>query len=721
MATDVLITLGGVDIRSRVRDGSLTIHDALNDAPNTASLTIEGTAPAAGQTLRVSVDSAAPVLLFNGTLQTVALGYEGFPIQLVYRCTAIDDLARLNRRLPFGTWTNASATTIAQSLIADFAPGFSDTGVEAGLPLVSVNFDGSEGFSGCLRQLAKLIGGYFYVEDLDLHLFQTEATDLPDDLDGTPGRLEDDPPITRHEDLSQLRTRVYGKGHGEATLAEVLAGAAVIPVANATAWFQPAGGQAISDTQVLTYTGLGLGYAPSIANWLVRNGPVTVRDWDGIAWSPALQLFVAVAGSGTTTDVMTSPDGITWTARTPAVTSSWRAVTWAPALTLFCAVSSAGLVMTSPDGVTWTQRTAASASGWTAIVWSPDLSLFVAVATSGASQVMTSPDGITWTSRTAAAARTWQGVAWSPALGLFAACAASGGVDCIMTSPTGTTWTQRTAPSSAYNAIAWSPAAGRFVAVGGTGGTATALSSADGITWTARAAANGNSWQAVIWVDDLGLFVAVAKDGAGTTTNRIMASPDGIAWTGYLTPSVGAWFSVAWGADQLVAVGIISGAVAQIMTVAPPTFDTLTGVTGLVEPLVAGAPIHVWVQRDDLAAQAAMAAIDGGDGIYEHRLSDERRGEASLIDLCDAELALFSMPIVTVTYATRDTKTKSGKPIVINLTSPPISETLTIQDVTIDQIDQYVNTNPRFTVTASSVRFSLEDLLRRMAADLEAA
>ena len=48
----------------------------------------------------------------------------------------------------------------------------------------------------------------------------------------------------------------------------------------------------------------------------------------------------------------------------------------------------------------------------------------------------------------------------------------------------------------------------------------------------------------------------------------------------------------------------------------------------------------------------------------EYLLVDTRRGQPSLIARCDAELALFSRPIVTVAYATRDLKTKSGKDVV---------------------------------------------------------
>jgi hypothetical protein len=59
-------------------------------------------------------------------------------------------------------------------------------------------------------------------------------------------------------------------------------------------------------------------------------------------------LFVAVASSGADPRVMTSPDGITWTIRTPAADNNWRSVTYGNGL--FVAVASSGTgnrVMTS--------------------------------------------------------------------------------------------------------------------------------------------------------------------------------------------------------------------------------------------------------------------------------------------------------------------------------------------------------------------------------------
>jgi hypothetical protein len=141
----------------------------------------------------------------------------------------------------------------------------------------------------------------------------------------------------------------------------------------------------------------------------------------------------------------------------------------------------------------------------------------------------------------------------------------------------------------------------------------------------------------------------------------------------------------------------------------------LTGVTGNGTAIREGAPVNLWVQVDDTAAQTALAARVGGSGVIEQLIVDERRGIPSLIALATADLAMYGRPIVTVQYTTFDPKSRSGRPVHVHLAQPAIDQTLVIQDVTIT-----TGTGPaRFAVTASSVRTSLEDLLRRMVGTLE--
>jgi hypothetical protein len=264
---------------ARVQLAGATIHDVLNDAPNTCTLTFaDASPPVDGQDLRITVGPAGTSrLLFAGTVQTTGQSYQATTDNRCWPCTAIDYTARANMRRPFGTFVNVSATTVATTIAAAYAPDFSTTFIAAGLPAVSITFDGSEDFLVGLARVAALIGGYCKVEDMDMYLFLTDTATAPDPVDGTHPPLND-PPVTCTIDDRQLRTRVYGKGHGEPVPTDIASGETILPVAD-TALFNPLGGTVVAGTtadgaqsEILTYTGLqvstggslvGPGAAPS--------------------------------------------------------------------------------------------------------------------------------------------------------------------------------------------------------------------------------------------------------------------------------------------------------------------------------------------------------------------------------------------------------------------------------------------------------------------------
>ncbi|PJZ37397.1 hypothetical protein CH354_10070 [Leptospira levettii] len=301
--------------------------------------------------------------------------------------------------------------------------------------------------------------------------------------------------------------------------------------------------------------------------WFSRTSAVD-NAWRSVCWSHELNLFVAVASSGTGNRVMTSPDGITWTSRTSAVDNAWNSVCWSPALGLFVAVSTSGTsnrVMTSPDGIAWTSRTTPN-NNWSSVCWSPALGLFVAVAITGTSnRVMTSPDGITWTSRTSASDDGWRSVCWSAELSLFVAVADSGTGNRVMTSSDGINWTSRTsAVDNAWMSVCWSAELSLFVAVANTGTGNRVMTSSNGITWTSRTSPADYQWNSVCWSPALGLFVAVSFDGTG---NRIMTSPNGINWSLRTSAVDNAWMSVCWSQKLGIFVAVaITGTGNRVMT-----------------------------------------------------------------------------------------------------------------------------------------------------------
>jgi hypothetical protein len=126
--------------------------------------------------------------------------------------------------------------------------------------------------------------------------------------------------------------------------------------------------------------------------------------------------------------------------------------------------------------------------------------------------------------------------------------------------------------------------------------------------------------------------------------------------------------------------------------------------------------VNIFIQCDDTAAQAALAALEGGGstGVVEHVLQDRRLGLAEATATGKADLALFARPLVTIQYATRDPNTRSGKSVHIDVPELSLVGDLTIQTVEITEIDTHPGLHPMYRVTCSSVRFSFEDAVRRM-------
>jgi hypothetical protein len=738
-ATTARILIGGVDAATRtaarrVRKAGLTIHDALNDAPNTASLSVQGTAPVDGQDLRISINSDTPRLLFNGTLQTTDLTYQGKPAQTVWPVSAIDDLARLNQKRPFGVWYGTAADAIAGYLIAAFAPGFTATHVQSGLPLIAITFDGTEPFSSCLSRIATLVGGAYYVEDLDLHLFQTETSDAPDAIDSTPGRFLHDPPITVKTDDSQVRTRVYGKGHGEAVPSDVAGGATVIPIADAV-MFNPLGGKAIAGTspdgaqsQLIAYAGIQLGGTGSLV------GP-------GATPSTAPTL-TAVAGAGLGNGVYTYAYTDV-TAAGESLPSPLRSVT-------------TGAAITNPVGAPVIQNSTNHAYGSS---WAIGASLYIVVTylnavgetiASAQSNTITaavsfgsfaldldvtslpvSPDPSVVTKKIYLHVNSgWDSYGTLPNASSFQMNLQQNGYipNVSATGPPGANTTAGNQVSLAGIALGPTGTTQRKVYRTAVGGAQLKLQQTiannTALVGVQDATADGSLGANAPTSDTSGLTQPAGQVNAGSTTLlTASAGPFNSGGGWLLLPGnqtvryTGITGNTLTGIPASGAGSILTTVLYGSQVVAAPA---LIGVTGLSFAMQKGAMVHLWVQRDDLAAQAIRIATDAAqgrvsDGVVEYTVTDERRGEASLSAICDAQLALYSRPIVTVTYATRDVKTKSGKTVHINLTTPPIGPIdLLIQDVTITEIDQAPGVPPRFSVTASTVRFTLDMLLRTL-------
>jgi len=220
---------------------------------------------------------------------------------------------------------------------------------------------------------------------------------------------------------------------------------------------------------------------------------------------------------------MTSPDGENWTLL-PSVddTAAWQAICWSPELHLFCAVGYGGteFLMTSPNGVDWTAPTIPDAQEWVDICWSPELGLFCAVTNAGTNRIMTSPDGVNWTSY-GGFGDTLRTVCWAPEIGIF--CVVAINSTAVWISRDGVNWVAGTMASSrSWISVCWAPEVRLFVAVAATASATSIATSPDGLVWTTRAPAlTTPQWRKVAWSPALRMFAAVGYIGAG---NRLMTS-----------------------------------------------------------------------------------------------------------------------------------------------------------------------------------------------------
>ena len=726
--------LDGESVRHRVRVGSVEIRDVLNDAPNTASWRMDGTPPPEpGMVVRITVNADTPRLLFNGTLETTELRYEGKPTQIVYACTAIDDTTRADRRRPFGLYQNVSASTVATDLVARFAPGMTAAHVQLGLAPVTVAFDGTEGFNGCLRAITKIIGGYFYWEDGDLHLFTEEATAAPDPLTPATPTLYHEPPIAATTDESQLRTRVYGRGYGTTLLSDVLATETILPLANA-ALFTLGGGKAIasvtadgSPTEILTYAGAtpggaGMLVGPAVSP-NVKPAPVAIQG-AGLGSGAYQYAYTFVTASGET--IPGPVDTITTGAPVPGPT--------APLTGGYSNAGGGPYPFAVGDTVRYWAYTFTTVAGETLSTpaWFP-LTAYPLGPGGPYLCGITIPTGPAGTT----GRKLYRTAMGSSQFKLVATLADNTTTtyfdrtfDAALGANMPTTNTAGTLNAASIAGIALGPAGTTQRKVYRTVVNGAALKLQQTI-------ANNTATTGVIDTTADGALgaAAPATDTSGLTLVTGQVTPGS---TSILTTGPGALPTAGWmlssGSELLRYTGISGNTLTGVPASGPGAIlttllygdqlrpaPTLTGVSGLTAPLAKGARVHVFVQRDDYEAQVAAAAREStptytADGIHEHMLTDERRAEPSLTSLCDADLQLFAYPLVTVQYVSADIKTKSGKPITIALPSPAIDETLVIQDVTISQLDLADGVPARFATTASNTKFSLEDLLRRMSA-----
>jgi hypothetical protein len=847
-ASSVITEVNGAVVSSIVRWGSIQIHDVLGPQPNTASLVFDTNAPTGGELIKIGLGLLdANKLIFGGEVQGYDQTYAGTAaINTFYPVTLVDHTFRLNKRRPYGSFVNVSASIIARSLIATYATGFTANHVQDGLPNVTINFDGSQPFLDCLKTLADAISDTTRTAKLkldynrDLHLFFTETTTSPNPVDLTHPPLQIPSPLKFSIDHSQIRTLINGKGHGERLLADVGSGETILPIADAS-MFNPAGGRAIAaitsdgaQTQQLTYSGVQLGGSGALVGPGASPGTgltAVTAAGTGLNAGTYQYAYTDVTGSGEslpsplTTKVVTltlpAPGGFGGNTNTPGNDLSVGTYQWA-----ITDINAAGETLPSPtatlitDGQISDPTTAAtvldiSATGsWpggltvlrvaylyrnsdgtfhTAFKLSSD----VFINNGNHYQHYTASGPCSLDSRVAAvdvyvsqggtndytlevSAANVVGTNWSVFVDVGSGATAPPSNNFVFRRPvltslpigpasttsrklyrtvvngsqlkllatlnlTDTTYTDTTpdgslganAPTS--NTATSAQVALSGIAVGPSGTTQrkvyrTAVNAAqlklqstiaDNTTTTATDAVADGALGANAPVTD--------TSGLAQPTGQVLAGATSLTTSNAAPFQVnGGWASLS-GGQVIRYTGLATntltgipasgpGAITATITfnstaVATPALTNINAANGVAMALARGSSVNIFVQRNDVNAQAALGQIEKDvngnptDGIREYTFTDQRLSETTLTTLCDANLAIFSRPIVSATYYTRDPQTASGKTVSINLGWGQVG-TFTIQ--TVDIAVDALNVNPLYRVQATSVAFTLSDLLRRV-------
>jgi len=154
-------------------------------------------------------------------------------------------------------------------------------------------------------------------------------------------------------------------------------------------------------------------YSVDGISWAASAAPAglaanTLSDIVGIAYGNGLFVAVGNASSGgaATARYLTSPDGVTWTARSLPLSLAWNDVAFGNGR--FTAVAPGLAALTSIDGINWVQVNMPSSADWDTLTYGGGKWLIVAPNTTTAA---ISSDGITWTTTSLPAASQWNGIA----------------------------------------------------------------------------------------------------------------------------------------------------------------------------------------------------------------------------------------------------------------------------------------------------------------------
>lgn len=795
------------DIR---RDPDITIEAQRNDAPSSATFRVQTDEPLIGQHTTIT-DPATRTDLHTGTVvRTQQVYQEG---DLTWMTTTKDDSWLLDRRRPFGSWGKDAthpdgwpADEVAEYIRANYTDGFTGTRIQAGLPPITISFDGTQPFSACMTAICQAAGGLIWnAEGRDILLgYDTGTIEVTDTFAGnatmeardsftgdgstvtfalTQPLLNDIWPRVSPDYFGSVQEQLQGVPSTDpklyATVATYREGrigkkspaqVPTAPVVTEIPWTGPPLPPEYATVRPFNVTNGFMRVA-----YLFNDGTESFvgprSNIFSVAWDKGWSVTIPTGGAGVIGRRIYfsfSVAQLPWIEQAVMdVTDNTTTTVSANGNTVGVDYTNVGLFFrqagsnngssypigfpsinsfeySSGDmGVHWQYDPVANSitKGAASIGWDSWDQVYVEPANvtpgppSGGGQWVI---GIGYNTPNPAATSTFAlraELVLSPVTGLIGLGYVSynngfGSVDEPITAPAGGgVWTY----DSITNSITRTTGAPATPLPSYTSGGQ--LRAEKNISFTYY---TGNGLETTDIDNDMLLMdPPPIKTVEGTQIrNRVLVLGVGTT-TRAFAPAGGAGFLL--NDSSMFKVGSLVRTGADVYTVTAITYGT-TSPSIVLDPVLvrnyeAGTQVRLYAVHDDLDAQADLALREDGDGVHEGVLSftswlipdtvlDTVPGTRATAEIAAlnarglAELATWAWPVESITYATRDQNTKSGALVVWNMTNPPIVGTYKIQTVRIDQIN--IGTagdtvlEPRFTVTASAVRFEFSDLLRKV-------
>jgi len=758
------IVVGGGGPGTGFRIEGASVEQILNDQTDTAAVRTGGITANAGQTIAIySGDAIAAHQIFGGRIIATTQLYEGRKQNIAKDLRCVDPTWLLNRRTVLASFPLPTyASDIIGMLVAGWGVGAIGAAAYITIPRTQAYIVDQITFTNeylpvCLTAVCERVGAHWYVDYANnLHAFIDESPDANSITDATPHGAAD---LALTEDLSQVVTKVIGRGGGASAAVDTPVGATELPVdegVDATI-YSLSGGLVETGAQVLTYAGMrgrgGLGAFIGTGN--APSGAPRPEPLGGSSHTVGATYKYAASFTTATGETLPGPVG---------------------SITISNIPLAAPIPPTARTRGGGTYPPGALSPGGTSMRFALQISYV-----GGAFGPMSAPspsytwDGNDWEIYIGARTDLAGGGFWYPAIeSSFVAPVAS---IMVHRSDNGGAWMPAVnfLPSSYLgSAPGWwggncqGYTGGAIPASSGFGSVvvrAIPVGAASGITGRKlyRTVANGSALKLLTTVTNnvdtsfadgiadaaLGAAPPVGDTSAIKDEGQVLpgAASLPVSSTQPFADDVGPGGTGGWARVGTMPVRY-TGIGAGVLTGIPAsgngsiTAATRYGTQVLVQPRLIGIPpsgtgsitlailrgdtVTIRIEKTDAAARDVMAArlvpftgaaVNPDYGIIELVVSDSRFGLVELQDHIDATLQDRKDPQLTITFTSRDLTLQVGRLITVNTTQPPISGTFRIHKIALSQIAESggrATVHPLKTVEASSKIYKFTDLLRRL-------